>query len=94
METMAGNISVTSYVFAPGDLVRVTASVLQEFTGAPIGIIIRNSSFRLAYEEGYCDEWVVLVAGKIRVLPAQQIWPYKNDDDYVKYVYPEYISYK
>ena len=77
----------------PGDLVRIKKSVLQADEDDGIGIVIKNSSVQLAYEQGYCDEWAVLLDGRVVVLSSQSIWPMSPEDDYLKYVNTDFISY-
>ena len=82
-----------SHFWQPGDLVRIKISVLQNGNEDGIGIVIKNSSVQLAYEQGSCDEWAVLLNGKVRVLPSHNIWPMHPEDDYLKYVNTDFISY-
>ena len=85
------NLSTTE-VFLPGDLVRIKKSVLQDDNCDGIGIIIKNSSVQLAYEQGYCDEWTVYVNGDVVQIPAQNIWPLYPEDDYLKYINTDFIE--
>ena len=77
----------------PGDLVRIKTSVLQEESTDAIGIVIKNSGVQLAFEQGFCDEWDVLLNGKVKTVSAQSIWPMSPEDDYLKYVNTDLISY-
>ena len=86
-----GKSPYVGYIWSPGDLVRINLSVSQ--TAENIGIIIKSHSVKLAYEQGYCDEWAVLLNGKVSIYPAHYIWPVEPEDDYLKYINTDFISY-